>query len=93
MIFAYKEYRCKNCGCTILEPLELNSEGSIVTYTVIRVAPEKFASKVPYTIAIIKLREGAHIAAFCPGEFDDTLLGKPVTVARRDDIYIFEIKR
>ncbi len=52
-----KEY-CPDCGKRGWERVSLSGEGTVDSYTVIRVAPRKFAGEAPYAIAHVQLTEG-----------------------------------
>ena len=69
--------KCTNCGtvffpprnlCTkcrskgSIEELSFSGKGEIVSFTIIRSAPEGFEKYVPYTVAVIKLDEGTNIS-------------------------------
>jgi uncharacterized OB-fold protein len=45
-----------------IEEFEFSGDGEIVSYTIIRSAPEGFEKYVPYAVAIIKLDEGSNIS-------------------------------
>ena len=53
---------CPNCRKRSTEEHELKGTGEIVSYTIIRSAPEGFDKYVPYVVAIIKLDEGTNIS-------------------------------
>ncbi|RMF90957.1 MAG: Zn-ribbon domain-containing OB-fold protein [Methanobacteriota archaeon] len=65
--------KCKSCNATYfpprkicpscrraskLEDVKLTPKGEVLTYTVIRSAPEGFERQTPYIMAIVKLDEG-----------------------------------
>ena len=52
-----KEF-CASCGKRAWEPVTLSGEGTIDSFTVIRVAPRRFAGDAPYAIAHVRLAEG-----------------------------------
>jgi uncharacterized OB-fold protein len=52
-----KEF-CPACQQRAWEPVTLAGDGTIASYTVIRVAPSRHAGDAPYAIAIVRLREG-----------------------------------
>jgi hypothetical protein len=52
-----KEF-CPACQQRAWEPVTLAGDGTIASYTVIRVAPARHVGEVPYAIAVVKLREG-----------------------------------
>jgi uncharacterized OB-fold protein len=49
---------CPACGVRAWEAVPLRGEGTIVSFTVIRVAPRGFTGQVPYAIAVVHLAEG-----------------------------------
>jgi uncharacterized protein len=55
-----KEF-CAACGQRAWTPVPLSGEGTIASYTVIRVAPTRLAGDVPYAVAVVKLREGVSL--------------------------------
>jgi uncharacterized OB-fold protein len=52
-----KEF-CPACGQRQWEPVPLSGEGTIASYTIIRVAPRGHAADVPYAIAAVQMKEG-----------------------------------
>jgi len=73
--------RCSNCGNLLLPPrpmctkclstdlkwVELEKRGKLLTYTVIHVAPTQFQSMVPYTVGIVKLKDGLKLPGMIRG--------------------------
>ncbi len=55
-----KEF-CAVCGQRAWEPVPLAGDGTIASYTVIRVAPTKHAPDAPYAVAVVRLREGVSL--------------------------------
>jgi uncharacterized OB-fold protein len=55
-----KEF-CPSCQQRAWEPVTLAGDGTVASYTVIRVAPAHHAGEEPYAIAIVKLREGVSL--------------------------------
>ena len=55
-----KEF-CDACGQRDWKPVTLSGDGTIASYTVIRVAPTKHAGDAPYAVAVVKLREGVSL--------------------------------
>lgn len=49
---------CAACGAERWESVPVSPEGTVVSYTVIRVAPERLAAHAPYAVAIVRLRDG-----------------------------------
>ena len=52
---------CPACGARRWEPVPLSGEGTIASYTIIRVAPRGHADEAPYAIAAVHLREGVSL--------------------------------
>jgi hypothetical protein len=52
-----KEF-CPACHQRAWEPVPLSGDGTIASYTVIRVAPASHAAEAPYAVAVVKLKEG-----------------------------------
>lgn len=55
-----KEF-CAACQQRAWEPVTLAGDGTIASFTVIRVAPTHHAADAPYAIAVVKLREGVSL--------------------------------
>lgn len=49
---------CERCGKQAWETVPLSGDGTIDSFTIIRVAPRKFAGEAPYAIAAVRLIEG-----------------------------------
>ena len=54
---------CYKCGETEMEWTEVSGKGTLVSFTVIHVAPEEFQEEAPYYIAIVELEEGTRVSA------------------------------
>ncbi|MDI6839856.1 MAG: Zn-ribbon domain-containing OB-fold protein [bacterium] len=52
---------CPKCRSKEFETVQLSDEGKIVTFTVVRVAPEQFATQIPYVIAVIETNDGVRL--------------------------------
>jgi uncharacterized OB-fold protein len=52
---------CPECSERAWQPAALCGEGTIASYTVIRVAPRGFAGEVPYAIAAVQMKEGVSL--------------------------------
>ena len=52
---------CPACGQRAWEPVPLSGEGTIASFTVIRVAPHAHAADAPYAIAAVELKEGVSL--------------------------------
>jgi uncharacterized OB-fold protein len=76
---------CDECGSTNQEITQLSGEGTIRTFTVIRVAPEGF--KAPYVVVLTQLREGPWLTGLLnsgePESATMALIGKQVKLGHR----------
>jgi uncharacterized OB-fold protein len=52
---------CPECSQRSWEPVTLSGDGTIASYTVIRVAPRGHAGDVPYAIAAVQMKEGVSL--------------------------------
>jgi len=54
---------CSECRAREFETVVLPLEGTLVTHTVIRVAPSRFTDQAPYAVGIMELEGGVRIMA------------------------------
>ncbi len=54
---------CPRCGAREFEPTKLAESGKIITYTVIRVAPDQFVDETPYAVGIAEMDDGVKLTA------------------------------
>lgn len=52
---------CPGCRGRELEPIQLSRRGTVVTSTVIHVAPDDFLNHAPYAMAVVETAEGARL--------------------------------
>jgi uncharacterized OB-fold protein len=70
---------CPGCQGESFEPITLSEHGKLVTWTVIRVAPDDFAEQVPYAVGIVELDEGVRVTAqIVDCNVDDLDFGTPL---------------
>jgi len=55
-----KEF-CPACQQRAWAPVPLTGEGTISSFTIIRVAPRGYAGEAPYAVAVVKLAEGVSL--------------------------------
>jgi uncharacterized OB-fold protein len=63
---------CSKCRTSEFETLQLQDEGKILTYTIIRVGPDRFSKETPYAIGIVELNDGLKLTT----QIVDTALEK-----------------
>ena len=54
---------CQGCASERLEPIELNSQGTLYSYTVVRVPSAGWPGPVPYILGQVELPEGPQVLA------------------------------
>ena len=70
---------CATCGARAWEPVALSGEGTLASYTIIRVAAARHAADAPYAVGVVKLKEGASIfARIVDVPFDKLEVGLPL---------------
>jgi uncharacterized OB-fold protein len=81
-------YFCQNCGNKGFENVIIDGKGSVVTYTIITVAPEGYEKYVPYAWVIMKLGDTELRISGFMGEIKspaDLPLGTKVKIAGHDE--------
>jgi len=75
---------CPGCGSTDFEKAKLPDTGTILTYTVIRVAPSQFVDEAPYAVGIVELEGGTRITTQITDiPLDQIAIGQKVKVEFR----------
>ncbi len=67
---------CSKCGGHDIVEKLMAGEGEIVSFTIIHTAPEGFEGQTPYSIALVKLKEGPVITAQIVGGVESLAIGK-----------------
>ena len=52
---------CPECQGREFETTKLAEKGKVLTYTVIRVAPQQFADQAPFAVGIVELEDGVRL--------------------------------
>ena len=72
---------CTECLSTDLKWVELDKRGRLLTYTIIHVAPKQFQSMTPYTVGIVKLKDGLKLPGMIRGvEQEELAVGMELEV-------------
>ena len=75
---------CPKCKGKNFETVALNDEGKLLTYTVVRVASEKFSKETPFAVGIIELNDGVKVTAqIADAEVDELEIGQKVKLVFR----------
>ena len=73
---------CQSCTSPDLEEVELSTDGTLYSYTIVRVPPPGWPGPVPYVLGEAELPEGPHVLAEVIDCLHDELrVGMAVTLA------------
>ena len=75
---------CQGCTSDQLGPVDFSLDGTLYSYTIVRVPPDGWPGPVPYTLGEVQLPEGPHVLAEvvdCPA--GDLAIGMAVVLALR----------
>jgi uncharacterized OB-fold protein len=75
---------CRFCGAEGGEAVDLSGRGRLVSWTVIRVAPARYAAEAPYAIGLLELAEGPRITARLAGAPEHLAAGQPMALITVD---------
>lgn len=76
---------CQACTSDNLESVDLSRQGTLYSYTIVRVPPEGWPGPVPYVLGEVELPEGPHVLAEVVGvEDSDLRIGLDVELALRE---------
>ena len=89
-------FRCRECGVTVfgpatfcqsctsfeVEPADLGAEGTLYSYTIVRIPPAGWPGQVPYILGQVELPSGPQVLAeVIDCEQSDLVIGMPVQLA------------
>jgi uncharacterized OB-fold protein len=84
-LFIPPQYVCRKCSSTNLSNTDLNCQGTIYTFTTIRVAPEELKDQAPYRIVVVELCEGLRVTARLSGDQEAPIkIGQALTFDKVD---------
>jgi len=75
---------CPFCGGEGGTEVALSGRGALVSWTVIRVAPARYADEAPYTVGLVELEEGPRLTARIAGDPEHLAAGDSVTLGSID---------
>ena len=75
---------CRFCGAEGGEAVDLSGRARLLSWTVIRVAPARYAAEVPYAVGLLQLEEGARATARVAGDPENLSAGQPMMLLRMD---------
>ncbi len=89
-------FRCCDCGVTVfgsatfcqsctsfeVEPVDLGTDGTLFSYTIVRIPPAGWPGQVPYILGQVELPSGPQVLAeVIDCEQSDLTIGMPVSLA------------
>ena len=75
---------CPFCGGEGGPDVALSGRGALVSWTVIRVAPARYAAEAPYTVGLVELEEGPRLTARIAGDPERLTAGESLTLGSVD---------
>lgn len=75
---------CPECGKGEFEKTVLKNEGTLLTYTIIRVGSDKFSIQTPYAVGIVALEDGINVTTqIADVNFEQLKIGQKVKLVFR----------
>ena len=75
---------CPECKSNQFETIKLNPEGKLLTYTIIRIASDKFSIQAPYAVGIVELNDGVKLTSqIADVDFDKIKIGMKLKLVFR----------
>jgi uncharacterized OB-fold protein len=75
---------CPECGKGEFEITVLKNEGTLLTYTIIRVGSDKFSIQTPYAVGIVALEDGINVTTqIADVNFEQLKIGQKVKLVFR----------
>ncbi len=75
---------CPVCKGRKFDTVVLSDEGTLLTYTVVRVASENFSQETPFAVGIVELNDGVKVTAqIADAQPDELEIGQRVKIVFR----------
>ena len=75
---------CPECKGKTFATTTLSDEGTLLTFTVVRVASDKFSKETPFPVGIVELGDGVRITAqIADADIDDLKIGQKLKIVFR----------
>ena len=75
---------CRFCGAEGGSQVDLSGRGRLLSWTVIRIPPARYAAEAPYAVGLLELEEGARITARVAGDPEHLTAGQPMALVTVD---------
>ncbi len=75
---------CPKCKAKKFDTIRLSDEGTLITFTVVRVASDKFSKETPFPVGIIELNDGVRVTAqIADADIDELKIGQKLKLVFR----------
>ncbi len=75
---------CPECKGKTIATTTLSDEGTLLTFTVVRVASDKFSKETPFPVGIVELDDGVKITAqIADADIDELKIGQKLKIVFR----------
>ncbi|MEK9135510.1 MAG: Zn-ribbon domain-containing OB-fold protein, partial [Bacteroidota bacterium] len=75
---------CTECKGKKFAPVVLSDEGKLTTFTVVRVASDKFSKETPFAVGIVELNDGVKVTAqIADADPEELQIGQKVNLVFR----------
>lgn len=75
---------CPKCNGKTFDVVRLSDEGKLVTFTVVRVASDKFSKQTPFVVGIVELNDGVRVTTqIADAQLDKVEVGHKVRLVFR----------
>jgi uncharacterized OB-fold protein len=75
---------CRFCGAEGGESVALSGRGRLLSWTVIRIPPARYAAEAPYAVGLLELDEGPRLTARVAGDPERLAAGQPLVLVTVD---------
>ena len=70
---------CAGCGGELIESVALSTEGTLYTFSIVRMAPPGYEGEVPYAVGVVELPDGIRVeATIVAADLEALAIGDPV---------------
>jgi uncharacterized OB-fold protein len=75
---------CPRCRGRQFQTITLSDEGKLITFTVVRVAAEKFSKQTPFAVGIVELNDGVRVTTqIADADPEDLQIGQRIKLVLR----------
>ena len=75
---------CRFCGAEGGDALDLSGRGRLLSWTVIRIPPARYAADAPYAVGLLQLEEGPRVTARVAGDPEQLTAGQAMVLVSLD---------